>query len=112
MKITITITGTVELKSRLDNLARIEWDDIWDKMGREMKQKSDAIVPVDTGALRDSAVFDHGAFGYTASYAPFVNYGHRTRDGGFVPGRHFLEEVVNSQEGRYREEVLKKLRGL
>lgn len=108
----ITITGVEEVKSRLTRLADVPWSDIQEDEAREMKAKSDTVTPVDTGALRDSAVFDHGEFGYTAYYAPFVNYGHRTRDGGFVPGRHFLEEVVNSQEGRYKEEVLKKLRGV
>lgn len=106
----ITITGVDEVKLRLTDVADIEWDEIWRKQGEEMIRKSDAIVPVDTGALRDSAYYEDGEFGYTVDYASHVNYGHATRSGGFVPGRHFLEEVVNDQEEKYRQAVLNNLR--
>lgn len=106
----ITITGVEEVKNRLTDVARVEWDEIQEKQGAEMKQKSDAIVPVDTGALRDSAYYEDGEFGYSVEYAPYVNYGHRTTSGGFVEGRHFLEEVVNEQEEKYRQAVLNNLR--
>lgn len=106
----ITITGVEEVEARLTDVARVEWDEIQEKQGAEMKQKSDAIVPVDTGALRDSAYYEDGEFGYTVDYAAHVNYGHATRGGGFVPGQHFLEEVVNGQEERYRQAVLDNLR--
>lgn len=54
------------------------------------------------GHLRQSrAVTNDGknsTFGYTASYAPHVEYGHRTVNGGYVPGQYFLRENKNRQE--------------
>lgn len=106
----ITITGVERVNAALTKLGHVEWDPIQEKQADAMENKSDAVVPVDTGALRDSATFENGEFGYTVDYAPHVNYGHATRGGGFVPGRHFLEEVVNSQEQNYKDEVLKYLK--
>ena len=106
----ITITGVEEVKSRLTRLADVPWSDIQEDEAREMKAKSDTVTPVDTGALRSSATYDDGEFGYTVDYAPHVNYGHRTRSGSFVPGQHFLEEVVNGQDEKYKQEVLQHLR--
>ncbi|MEH7464574.1 HK97 gp10 family phage protein [Bacillus thuringiensis] len=57
-------------------------------------------APVDTGNLRRSVrvvptqVFSsqiRGGFATNVEYAPFVNNGHRTRHGGYVTGKHFME---------------------
>lgn len=56
--------------------------------------------PEDTGQLKGawsiSKVYRQGdsyiaEIVNIAPYATFVNYGHRTRNGGFVVGRHFVE---------------------
>ena len=106
----IKITGAEEIEAKLSQMSDINWDEIWSEQADEMKIKSDAIVPVKTGALRDSVYYEDGEFGYTADYAPDVNYGHRTKSGSFVPGQHFLEEVVNGQEERYKQAVLNQLK--
>lgn len=106
----ITLSGDKELEAVLTKMADINWDPIWSKQGEEMKRKSDAVTPYRTGALRRSATYQQGEFGYTVDYADDVNYGHRTRGGGFVSGQHFLEEVVNGQDQQYKDEVLKYLK--
>lgn len=105
----IIITGIEKVKSWFTRIADVEWDDIQSDEADDLKQKSDAIVPVDTGALRDSAHFEDGVFGYSVEYAAHVNYGHRTSNGGFVPGRHFLEEIVEGEDEEYKQKVLKNL---
>lgn len=37
-----------------------------------------------------------GLVGYTIHYAPHVEYGHRTRNGGYVQGQHFLQRSVEA----------------
>lgn len=105
----VEITGAKELESKLENVADIDWDRIYAAQGEEMLARSDAVTPYKTGELRSSAQYDDGEFGYTADYAPDVNYGHRTRNGGYVEGQHFLEEVVNGQEENFKELVMKEL---
>lgn len=46
-----------------------------------------------------------GEFGYTVEYAPYVEFGHRTRSGGNVPGQHYLQANVNLEE----KEIIKDL---
>lgn len=49
--------------------------------------------------------------GYTSEYAPHVEYGHRTRNGGFVPGQKFLYHNLDIQRSAYAEylkEAIKK----
>ena len=107
----IELIGAEEVISKLSELTDIEWEVIQRKQADEMKMKSDAITPYRTGALRGSATFDNDEFGYTAPHAAHVNYGHRTRGGGYVDGQHFLEEVVNGQDQIYKDDVLNQLKG-
>ena len=39
-----------------------------------------------------------GVVGYTIHYAPHVEYGHRTRNGGYVQGQHFLQRAVEEAQ--------------
>lgn len=105
----IEVIGAEEIEQKLSELADVNWDDIQAKQGADMLERSDVITPYRTGNLRQSAYYGDGEFGYTADYAPDVNYGHRTKSGGYVEGRHFLEEIVNAQAEKYREDVLKEL---
>lgn len=38
---------------------------------------------------------DPGTVGYTLHYAPHVEYGHRTVNGGYVQGQHYLQKSVD-----------------
>ena len=68
-------------------------------------------TPVRTGELRQSlglVTEAHGyAVGYTKEYAPAVEYGHRTRGGGWVNGQHYLQSNVNAQRPRLERDIAK-----
>lgn len=69
-------------------------------------------TPRDTGELRLSAGVDtnRGFMGYAKDYAPHVNYGHRTRSGGYVPGQNFLGANVNIQNPIYKQDLIDEMR--
>ncbi|GAA0806719.1 hypothetical protein GCM10008910_45510 [Faecalicatena orotica] len=58
------------------------------------------------GELRLSAGLSGDEMGYLKDYAPHVEYGHRTKNGGYVPGQHFLQNNVNIQGEIYRKDLL------
>ena len=70
----------------------------------------DGGTPKDSGELRLSLSHKDDIVGYTKDYAPHVEYGHRTRNGGFVPGQRFLEKNVNTQKPIFYEDLRKQLR--
>lgn len=52
-----------------------------------------------------------GLVGYTIHYAPHVEYGHRTTNGGYVQGQHFLRRSVEEVQPMFIadcKEALKK----
>lgn len=67
-------------------------------------------TPVDSGELRKSSSTYGDEMGYIAEYAPHVEYGHRTRDGGFVPGQHFLQANADAQRVIYYNDLLNAIR--
>lgn len=84
-------------------------------MGRaKIKSPSPGGTPVDTGELRKSVGVtgthgDRSSFtaelGYTEEYAPHVEYGHRTKDGGWVPGQKYLAHNVEIQRPIYKQDL-------
>lgn len=67
-------------------------------------------TPVDTGELRISSSTYGDEMGYTKEYAPHVEYGHRTVDGGWVPGQHFLQENADAQRLIYYQDLMDAIR--
>lgn len=71
-------------------------------------------TPFDTGELRvSSAVSGHGEdweMGYYKEYAPHVEYGHRTRGGGYVQGQKFLHKSVEIQTEIYKADLLNQIK--
>ena len=63
-------------------------------------------TPVDSGELRESSSTYGDEMGYTAEYAPHVEYGHRTSDGGWVPGQRFLKANADTQAFIYYQDLL------
>ncbi len=69
------------------------------------------------GELRQSAGLDvegedRAVMGYSKDYAPHVEFGHRTRGGGYVPGQHFLQRNVEQEMDNFTkllEQELKKV---
>lgn len=67
-------------------------------------------TPVATGELRKSSGTYGDEIGYTKEYAPHVEYGHRTVNGGWVPGQRFLKANVDTQAFIYYQDLLKAIR--
>lgn len=94
-----------------DRLAKKDRDDVFIKMihasANRFSQVASDRTPVDTGYLKGawsiSKVYKQGdsyiaEIVNVAPYATFVNYGHRTTNGGFVQGRHFLQYAISDLE--------------
>ncbi|KAF0092175.1 MAG: hypothetical protein FD141_359 [Fusobacteria bacterium] len=71
-----------------------------------------------TGGLSKSGSFNikglNGEVGYSVKYAPHVEYGHRTRGGGFVAGVKYLHNAVENNRDAHQKAVsdlVKKLTG-
>lgn len=80
----------------------------------DMKARSNGLTPCDTGQLRNSAYGNitgdtSGVFGFSAFYAPFVEYGHRIvfhgRELGFQPPNPFLEPNARAQESIFASDL-------
>ena len=107
----VEFTGIPELEKALRELDEIQFDAV------VMKQTADLLrrarqpggTPVDTGELRQSSRATRNEMGYTVEYAPHVEYGHRTINGEYVYGQHFLEQNVDTQRPIYKNDLLEAL---
>ena len=74
------------------------------KIGIRLKTKVSSKTPKDTGVLKKSWKYktiseNEGVLYTNVKYAPYVEYGHRTRGGkSFVNGRYMLAESVKEIE--------------
>lgn len=93
------IDGYGPLSKALTNLENINMDAvIMDNIrGIYNRGKAPGGTPVRTGELRASLTQGKNTAGYTKEYAAPVEYGHRTRNGGYVPGRYYLKANVEAQ---------------
>lgn len=82
------------------------------KGGQSMKLEqndSGGLDVVRMDGVNDSSSFS-GELGYSSDYAPHVEYGHRTKDGGWVSGQRFLENNLNTQRPIYYQDLLNALK--
>lgn len=71
---------------------------------------TDGGTPVDSNELRMSAKYRDDEMGYSAEHGVHVEYGHRTRNGGFVPGQYYLKRNVDTQRPIYKQDLIDKLK--
>lgn len=103
------------LEQKLIALSRIRFNAVVKKQVTQMLNTArssggSGSTPVDTGELRKSSGTYGDEMGYLAEYAPHVEYGHRTVDGGYVPGQHFLRDNVNIQGIIFKQDLLKAIK--
>lgn len=114
MSINITFTGFQELEAELNRLNSVRFDAVVKKQTTELlnRARQPGGTPVDTGEMRNSSNADlnDGEMGYTAEYAPHVEYGHRTRNGGYVEGQRFLQRNVDTQRPIYKQDLIDAIR--
>ncbi|WP_069987164.1 HK97 gp10 family phage protein [Massilioclostridium coli] len=108
----ISIDGIPELERELQRLNGIRFDAVTKKQTTQMlnRARQSGGTPVDTGELRASSSTTNDEIGYTKEYAPHVEYGHRTVNGGWVPGQRFLKANVDTQAFIYYQDLLKAIR--
>ena len=113
------------LQRKLEKIGAIKWAEIIKNNAAEMYNRTQRSTPVSTevtrpggphGELRRSAmvVFKfsgsgvyNAEVGYTKEYAPHVEFGHRTRGGGYVPGQYYLRRMVEAQSPIIAEDIRK-----
>lgn len=114
MSINITFSGFQELEAELNRLNSVKFNQVVAKQTKELFNRSRASggTPVDTGNLRMSSRADpsDGVMGYTVEYAPHVEFGHRTRNGGYVEGQRFLQQNVDTQRPIYKQDLINAIR--
>lgn len=102
-----------KLTRELSRLSSIKLEAVQQLQLRDMLNRArSGGTPVDTGELRQSSFVDTGSLcmGYNKEYAAHVEYGHRTRGGGFVPGQRYLQRNVDAQRPIYKEDLLREIR--
>lgn len=116
MDIRTEITGIKPLSKEVLRLSQIEWQKIVQKNLRQMMNRAakEPGTPIgETRRLRDSRRMDtaSGTMGYAVEYAPHVEYGHRTVNGGYVPGQRFLLGNVQEQQAILLKDFQAALKG-
>lgn len=106
------ITDVDGLADELHRLSHLRFDAVVLKNMTQIynRGKQEGGTPVDTGELRLSLSQAGDTVGYTKDYAPHVEYGHRTANGGFVTGQHFLKKNVDAQRPIFEEDLRRELR--
>lgn len=113
----VSIKGMEKLEAELVRMNNIRWDAVRKKQLTQMlnRARQPGGTPVSTeetrpggphGELRQSSSASADEMGYTKEYAPHVEYGHRTIDGGWVEGQHFLQNNVDIQRPIYRQDLI------
>lgn len=102
------------LAGKLNRLSHVRFEAVIMKNMAQIynRGKADGGTPVDTGELRMSLGQSGDTVGYTKDYAPHVEYGHRTVNGGYVEGQRFLQRNVKAQEPIFRQDLIDQLRKL
>lgn len=114
--IEINVEGAEELAQALMELSEVRYDAVAKTTALNIYNRGVGAggTPVDTGELRQSMGMsldgDSAEVGYSKHYAPHVEFGHRTRGGGYVQGQHYLQRNVELERPRYIELLKENIR--
>lgn len=112
MNISFMFQGIEALQSELIRKSSIQFISVGEKSIRDIYARSQKPggTPVDLNELRMSAKYRGDEFSYSAPHGPHVEYGHRLRNGRFIPGQHFLKRNVDTQRPIYRQDLIHKIK--
>ena len=116
----VKFSGFDEINVTLDKVQQqgpAAIDSFLKKEAEVLRGKAQELTPVDTGQLREGwqrtdpengqiQVYDN------VEYAAHVEFGHRTRNGGFVKGRKMLHRALLQAGKSFSEDAEAILRGL
>ena len=104
------ITGFEELYKRLDKIAnsQVKLNRFVAQHGEILRSEAVKNTPKDTGRLQGSwkrsrAAQSKSEVYNNTEYAAHVEYGHRTRNGGFVKGRKMLHRAILTHKKNFEE---------
>lgn len=116
MEVKITVDGVEELAGALSEVNTERFHAATKETARNIYNRAVAPggTPVDTGELRQSAGVDVSGdaaiMGYHKEYAPHVEFGHRTRGGGYVQGQHYLQRNVEAEAPAFKRLLVDELK--
>lgn len=110
----LVIRDVNDLAGKLNRLSHVRFEAVVIKNMTQIynRGKANGGTPVDTGELRMSLGQSGDTVGYAKDYAPHVEYGHCTVNGGYVEGQRFLQRNVRAQEPIFRQDLIDQLRKL
>lgn len=110
----LVIRDVNDLAGKLNRLSHVRFEAVVIKNMTQIynRGKANGGTPVDTDELRISLGQSGDTVGYAKDYAPHVEYGHRTVNGGYVEGQRFLQRNVRAQEPIFRQDLIDQLRKL
>lgn len=110
----LVIRDVNDLAGKLNRLSHVRFEAVVIKNMTQIynRGKANGGTPVDTDELRMSLGQSGDTVGYAKDYAPHVEYGHRTVNGGYVEGQRFLQRNVRAQEPIFRQDLIDQLRKL
>lgn len=105
-----------KLQKKLRRMSEIQFDTVVAKQAADMVDRATAShnpdqggTPYETGEMLQSVgKAGNGVsaeVGYTKEYAPHVEFGHRTVNGGWVPGQHFLQNNLDIQRPVFKRDL-------
>ena len=110
MAFRLSIDGIPALEKELDRMNSIRWEAIRKKQTVELLSTEATRPGGPHGELRLSSGTSGETMGYTKEYAPHVEYGHRTVNGGYVEGQYYLKRNVDTQRLIYKQDLLNAIR--
>lgn len=104
------------LQKKLQRMSEIRFDAVVDRQASDMVDRAAAShnpdqggTPYETGEMLQSVGKTgkgmDAEVGYTKEYTPHVEFGHRTVNGGWVPGQHFLQNNVDIQRPIFKRDL-------
>ncbi len=120
IKVSGQINGVPLVMGKLDSLpdeARLYVRKMVRKYTVNMLSDVRFTCPVDTGRLRASFHMrfltpDQGEVFTNVQYAPFVEWGHRLRNGGFYPGKYMMTHAWQTNQTAFMLEFMQLMRAL
>lgn len=104
------------LQKKLKRMNEIRFDAVVAKQAADMVDRAAAShnpdqggTPYNTGemlqSIKKTGKGIAAEVGYTKEYAPHVEFGHRTANGGWVPGQHFLQNNMDIQRPVFNRDL-------
>lgn len=108
----VKVEGLDELENKLKKMSNIDFSAVREKQVTQLfnRAKKNAATtvggtPVDTGEMRKNIQKNIDGISYVEEYSPHVEYGHRTRNGGWVEGQKFAQKNAEIQREIYIKDL-------